>query len=62
MNEIMDKQQQYKIVIEELWLNYYNDSLYAKHAITWEEYLKMKHMISSRSERKLRQIKKQETD
>ena len=41
-------------VIEQLWLTYYNDTLYAKGLITEDQRNRMRLMIKSRTESKTR--------
>ena len=41
-------------VIEQLWLTYYNDTLFAKGLITEEQRNKMRVMIKSRTAAKMR--------
>ena len=41
-------------VVEQLWLTYYNDTLFAKGLITEEQRNKMRLMIKSRTAAKMR--------
>ena len=47
-------EQKKQAVIEQLWLTYYNDTLFAKGLITGEQRNKMRLMIKSRSAAKMR--------
>ena len=46
--------QKKQAVIEQLWLTYYNDTLFAKGLITEEQRNKMRVMIKSRTAAKMR--------
>ena len=46
--------QKKQVVIEQLWLTYYNDTLFAKGLITEEQRNKMRLMIKSRTAAKTR--------
>ncbi len=46
--------QKKQVVIEQLWLTYYNDTLFAKGLITEEQRNKMRVMIKSRTAAKMR--------
>ena len=52
MKQSMNEQKQ--AVIEQLWLTYYNDTLFAKGLITEEQRNKMRLMIKSRTTAKMR--------
>ena len=52
MKQSMNEQKQ--AVIEQLWLTYYNDTLFAKGLITEEQRNKMRLMIKSRTAAKTR--------
>lgn len=41
--------QQRQVVVERMWLQYYNDTLLAKGVITEAQHRKMRAMISSRT-------------
>ena len=47
-------EQKKQVVIEQLWLTYYNDTLFAKGLITEEQRNKMRLMIKSRTAAKTR--------
>lgn len=47
-------EQKKQAVIEQLWLTYYNDTLFAKGLITEEQRNKMRVMIKSRTAAKMR--------
>lgn len=47
-------EQKKQAVIEQLWLTYYNDTLFAKGLITEEQRNKMRVMIKSRTTAKMR--------
>ena len=47
-------EQKKQVVIEQLWLTYYNDTLFAKVLITEEQRNKMRLMIKSRTAAKAR--------
>ena len=47
-------EQKKQAVIEQLWLTYYNDTLFAKGLITEEQSNKMRLMIKSRTAAKTR--------
>ena len=47
-------EQKKQAVIEQLWLTYYNDTLFAKGMITEEQRNKMRLMIKSRTAAKTR--------
>ena len=47
-------EQKKQTVIEQLWLTYYNDTLFAKGLITEEQRNKMRLMIKSRTAAKTR--------
>lgn len=47
-------EQKKQAVIEQLWLTYYNDTLFAKGLITEEQRNKMRLMIKSRTAAKAR--------
>ena len=47
-------EQKKQVVIEQLWLTYYNDTLFAKGLITGEQRNKMRLMIKSRTAAKAR--------
>ena len=47
-------EQKKQAVIEQLWLTYYNDTLFAKGMITEEQRNKMRVMIKSRTAAKTR--------
>ena len=47
-------EQKEQAVIEQLWLTYYNDTLFAKGLITEEQRNKMRLMIKSRTAAKAR--------
>lgn len=47
-------EQKKQVVIEQLWLTYYNDTLFAKGLITEEQHNKMRLMIKSRTAAKAR--------
>ena len=47
-------EQKKQVVIEQLWLTYYNDTLFAKGLITEEQRNKMRLMIRSRTAAKAR--------
>ena len=53
MNADMTEQQK-QTVIEQLWLTYYNDTLFVKGLITEEQRNKMRLMIRSRTAAKTR--------
>lgn len=50
---VVSKEVQKQAVWEELWLNYYNDTLLKKGLITEQEHRMMKLKINSRTEAKL---------
>lgn len=47
-------EQKKQAVIEQLWLTYYNDTLFAKGVITEEQRNKLRVMIKSRTAAKMR--------
>ena len=47
----LSNEQRRKIVAEELWLHYFNDTLLAKGVITEKEHLKMSLEINLRTQR-----------
>lgn len=47
-------EQKKQAVLEQLWLTYYNDTLFAKGLITEEQRNKMRFMIKSRTSAKTR--------
>lgn len=47
-------EQKKQAVIEQLWLTYYNDTLYAKGLLTEEQRNRMRVMIKSRTASKIR--------
>ena len=47
-------EQKKQAVIEQLWLTYYNDTLFAKGMITEDQRNKMRLMIKSRTATKMR--------
>lgn len=47
-------EQMKQVVIEQLWLTYYNDTLFAKGLITEDERNKMRLMIKNRMSSKIR--------
>ena len=47
-------EQKKQAVIEQLWLTYYNDTLFAKGLVTEEQRNKMRLMIKSRTAAKTR--------
>ena len=49
-----NRKQKKQAVIEQLWLTYYNDTLFAKGMITEEQRNKMRLMIKSRTAAKAR--------
>lgn len=53
MKQGMNEQKK-QAVIEQLWLTYYNDTLFAKGMITEEQRNKMRVMIKSRTAAKTR--------
>lgn len=53
MKQGMNEQKK-QAVIEQLWLTYYNDTLFAKGMITEEQRNKMRLMIKSRTAAKTR--------
>ena len=53
MKQSMNEQKK-QAVIEQLWLTYYNDTLFAKGMITEDQRNKMRLMIKSRSATKMR--------
>ena len=53
MKQGMNEQKK-QAVIEQLWLTYYNDTLFAKGMITEEQRNKMRLMIKSRTAAKAR--------
>ena len=53
MKQSMNEQKK-QAVIEQLWLTYYNDTLFAKGMITEEQRNKMRVMIKSRAAAKTR--------
>ena len=53
MKQSMNEQKK-QAVIEQLWLTYYNDTLFAKGLITEEQRNKMRLMIKSRTAAKAR--------
>ena len=53
MKQSMNEQKK-QAVIEQLWLTYYNDTLFAKGLITEEQRNKMRLMIKSRTAAKTR--------
>ncbi len=53
MKQGMNEQKK-QAVIEQLWLTYYNDTLFAKGMITEEQRNKMRLMIKSRTASKTR--------
>ena len=53
MKQGMNEQKK-QAVIEQLWLTYYNDTLFAKGLITEEQRNKMRLMIKSRTAAKAR--------
>ena len=53
MKPVMTEQKK-QAVIEQLWLTYYNDTLFAKGLITEEQRNKMRLMIRSRTAAKTR--------
>ena len=53
MKQSMNEQKK-QAVIEQLWLTYYNDTLFAKGLITEEQRNKMRLMIRSRTAAKAR--------
>ena len=50
----LSNEQRRKVVSEELWLHYFNDTLFAKGVITEKEHLKMNLEISLRTQRLLK--------
>ena len=53
MKQGMNEQKK-QAVMEQLWLTYYNDTLFAKGMITEEQHNKMRVMIKSRTAAKTR--------
>ena len=53
MKQCMNEQKK-QAVMEQLWLTYYNDTLFAKGMITEEQRNKMRVMIKSRTAAKTR--------
>lgn len=53
MKQSMNEQKK-QSVIEQLWLTYYNDTLFAKGMITEDQRNKMRLMIKSRTATKMR--------
>ena len=53
MKQSMNEQKK-QAVIEQLWLTYYNDTLFAKGMITEEQRNRMRLMIKSRTAAKMR--------
>ena len=53
MKQSMNEQKK-QAVIEQLWLTYYNDTLFAKGMITEDQRNKMRLMIKSRTTAKMR--------
>ena len=53
MKQSMNEQKK-QAVIEQLWLTYYNDTLFAKGMITEDQRNKMRLMIKSRTAAKMR--------
>ena len=53
MKQSMNEQKK-QAVIEQLWLTYYNDKLFAKGMITEDQRNKMRLMIKSRTATKMR--------
>ena len=53
MKQRMNEQKK-QAVIEQLWLTYYNDTLFAKGMITEDQRNKMRLMIKSRTATKMR--------
>ncbi len=53
MKQSMNEQKK-QAVIEQLWLTYYNDTLFAKGMITEDQRNKMRLMIKSRTATKMR--------
>ena len=53
MKQGMNEQKK-QAVMEQLWLTYYNDTLFAKGMITEEQRNKMRVMIKSRTAAKMR--------
>ena len=45
-------EQKNKTVFEQLWLNYYNDTLFAKGVISEDQYNKIRLLIQSRAGKK----------
>lgn len=52
-NQFMNEQKK-QAVIEQLWLTYYNDTLFAKGVITEDQRNKLRVMIKSRTAAKMR--------
>ena len=57
----LDKQQLEieKIVVEEMWLHYYNKTLYKLGFITQQRYIKMLLAIFSRTDKKRKSLEKE---
>ena len=53
MKQSMNEQKK-QAVIEQLWLTYYNDTLFAKGVITEDQRNKLRVMIKSRTAAKMR--------
>ena len=53
MKQSMNEQKK-QAVIEQLWLTYYNDTLFAKEMITEDQRNRMRLMIKSRTAAKMR--------
>lgn len=49
----LSNEQKRKIVVEDIWLHYMNDTLYAKGLISKQEYIKMNLEINLRTQRLL---------
>ena len=57
----LDKQQLEieKIVVEEMWLHYYNKTLYKLGFITQQQYIKMRLAIFARTDKKRKSLEKE---
>ena len=53
----MNDSQKKTIMAEEIWLNYYNNTLFEKKIISESDRNKMKNMISARCDNKRRPVK-----
>lgn len=50
----LSNEQKRKIVVEDIWLHYMNDTLHGKGLISKQEYIKMKLGINLRTQRLLK--------